>query len=211
MKRNIKIAGYLFAALVFSTAQAGPNEDFFRAVAVDNAGGVRSALQRGLDPNVLDEKGQTGLFIAVRDENWRVVEVLLGHPELKPDLPNASDETPLMMAALRGHLEWTRKLLDRGAQVNRPGWSPLHYAATGPETAIVEMLLARGAQIESASPNGSTPLMMAARYGAESSALLLQARGADTQVRNQRGMNAADFARSAGRESLARKLEPAVR
>lgn len=211
MKLYLKYVAYLFAALAFSAAHAGAYEDYFRAVGVDNASGVQTLLQRGFDPNAPDEKGQVGLFIAVRDANWRVAELLLSHPDIKPDLPNASDETPLMMVALRGNLEWTRKLLERGAQVNRPGWSPLHYAATGPETPIVGLLLERGADIEAGSPNGTTPLMMAARYGAESSALLLLARGANTQVRNQKGMNAADFARSAGREPLARKLEPVAR
>jgi ankyrin repeat protein len=53
--------------------------------------------------------------------------------------------------------------------------------------------------------------MMAARYGADESALLLLARGASTTVRNQRDMNAADFARSVGRDALAAKLAPQVR
>jgi len=38
-----------------------------------------------------------------------------------------------MMAALRGSLEWTQRLIERGAAINRDGWTPLHYAASGPE------------------------------------------------------------------------------
>jgi uncharacterized protein len=211
MKQFLRIVAYLFVLHGFSSAHAGAYEDYFRAVAVDNARGVQALLQRGFDPNAPDEKGQTGLFIAVRDANWSVAELLLNQPGIQPDQPNASDETPLMMAALRGHADWVRKLLARGAAVNRPGWTPLHYAATGPDTEIVRLLLARGADIEAGSPNGTTPLMMAARYGAEGSALLLQQQGASTQVRNQKDMNAADFARSAGRESLARRLETAAK
>ena len=116
-----------------------------------------------------------------------------------------------MMAALRGNLDWIARLLERGAALNRPGWTPLHYAATGPSTAAVRMLLDRGALIDAASPNRSTPLMMAARYGPEESAELLLARRASRELRNDKGMTAADFARSAGRDSLGKTLEPAAR
>jgi ankyrin repeat protein len=48
---------------------------------------------------------------------------------------------------------------------------------------------------------------MAARHGSEQSVTLLLERGADATVRNERGMNAADFARSTGRDALAKRLE----
>ena len=47
---------------------------------------------------------------------------------------------------------------------------------------------------------------MAARYGASESVDWLVARGADTRLRNDRDMNAADFARSAGRDRMAQQL-----
>ena len=52
--------------------------------------------------------------------------------------------------------------------------------------------------------------MMAARYGKEDSVKLLLARGADPKRTNDLGQTAADAARSAGRESLARELDRAV-
>lgn len=211
MKFYFRIAAYLFALTVFSGAAAGSYDDFFRALRIDNAGAVSELLARGFDPNSPDEKGQTGLHLAIRDNSPRVASVLLAHPALRVDAPNASDETPLMLAALRGQLDSAQRLLDKGAAVNRPGWAPLHYAATGPEPKLVSLMLERGAQIDAPSPNGSTALMMAARYGADESALLLLARGASTTVRNQRDMNAADFARSVGRDALAAKLAPQVR
>jgi ankyrin repeat protein len=211
MKFYFRIAAYLFALTVFSSVAAGSYDDFFRALRIDNASAVSELLARGFDPNSPDEKGQTGLHLAIRDNSPRVAAVLLAHPALRVDAPNASDETPLMLAALRGQLDSAQRLLDKGAAVNRPGWAPLHYAATGPEPKLVSLMLERGAQIDAPSPNGSTALMMAARYGADESALLLLARGASTTVRNQRDMNAADFARSVGRDALAAKLAPQVR
>lgn len=197
---------YLVLALSFSSAHADKQVDFFRAVQLDDVRTVQRLLDEGLNPNSLNEKGQPGLFVAMRDDAPKVAAALLAHPRVNVDLVNASDETPLMMAALRGNLALAEQLIARGAAINRPGWAPLHYACTGPETRMAALLLQRGAVIEALSPNRSTPLMMAARYGPESSVELLLARGAQLQVRNDAGMTAVDFATSAGRESLARRL-----
>jgi len=211
MKHCIRLCLYLFVYIGFSSANAGSYEDFFRAVNVDDARTVGALLQRGFDPNSPDEKGQVGLFLAMREGSLKVAETLLQHPQVKVDTPNASDETPVMMAALRGNVEWTLRLLDRGAQLNRPGWTPLHYAASGPEIKLLTLLLDRGASIEATSPNRTTPLMMAARYGPPDAAELLLSRGANARARNDQGLGAADFARAAGRDALAAKLEQAAR
>lgn len=211
MMYYLRLLVYLFVSFIFSSAHAGAYEDFFRAVNVDNVRTVNQLLERGFDPNAADEKGQVGLYLALREGSLQVAEALLKHPGLKVDAVNAADETPLMMAALRGNLEWTQRLLDRGAQLNRKGWTPLHYAASGPEPKVVSLLLDRGAEIEARSPNGTTPLMMAARYGAYDAAERLLARGADPRARNDLGLGAADFARQGDREALAVKLEQAAR
>jgi uncharacterized protein len=122
-----------------------------------------------------------------------------------------SGETPLMMAALRGNLAWAQRLIERGAKIHRAGWSPLHYAAAGSEPKIVALLLDRGAPIDAPSPNRSTPLMMAARYGAEGSVDLLLARGADKRLRNDLELDAGAFAKLAGREFLLQRLDASPR
>jgi ankyrin repeat protein len=71
----------------------------------------------------------------------------------------------------------------------------------------VALLLDRGAPIEALSPNRTTPLMMAAGYGAEANVDLLLARGADPKRRNDRDFDAAAFARQAGRDFLLKRLE----
>ena len=211
MRINLKFFAYLIFLIVLSSVHAGSYEDFFRAVGVDDSRTVTTLLQRGFDPNSPDEKGQVGLTLALRDGSLKVAEVLLQHPGLKIDAVNAADETAVMMAALRGNLEWTQRLLDRGAQVNRKGWTPLHYAASGPEPKVVSLLLDRGAEIEARSPNGTTPLMMAARYGAYDAAERLLARGANVRARNDLGLGPVDFARQGGREALAATLEQAAK
>ena len=211
MKYYLRLFLHLLLAIGFSSANAGAYEDYFRAVSDDNARTVSGLLERGFDPNSPDERGQVGLYLALRDGSLKVAATLLAHPALKVDAVNAADETPLMMAALRGNLEWTQRLIDRGAKVSRSGWTPLHYAASGPEPKLLTLLLDRGAPIDAPSPNGTTPLMMAAQYGSPDAAEVLLARGADPKARNALGLTAADFARQGGREALAARLGAAAK
>ncbi|GAB4125001.1 MAG: ankyrin repeat domain-containing protein [Rubrivivax sp.] len=206
MRKHFKKALQIVLAIWVCGAVAGPKEDFFKAVDLDAAHILTRMLAEGFDPNQRDDQGQVPLFVALRSESRQAVAALLADPRTEIDAVNAHGETPVMMAALRGDLASTRQLLERGARVSREGWTPLHYAASGPEPRLLELLLDRGAPIDARSPNGTTPLMMAARYGAIDGADLLLRRGADRALRNERGLTAADFAAAAGRDELARRL-----
>lgn len=192
--------------LTVTSSHAGAYEDFFKAIEMNDGRTITQLLRRGFDVNSPSESGQTPLYLALRGEAHQAVAALLAAPDLRVDQANEAQETALMMAALRGHLEWCQRLVDRGAAAHRDGWSPLHYAATGPNPKAVSFLLSRGAQVNALSPNGTTPLMMAARYGNEASVDVLLAAQADAKLRNQKDLTAADFAQEAGREVLARRL-----
>ena len=162
----------------------------------------------GLDPNQLDTHGQPALTLALQTESLKVAKVLWDAPGIRIDIRNHAGETPLMMAALKAEADAAAALVAHGAAVQKDGWSPLHYAATGGSAAIVNLLLSKGAPLEARSPNGSTPLMMAARYGNEEAVDALLAAGADRTAKNDLGMNASAFASSAGRDRLAARLKP---
>ncbi len=191
-------------------AQAGAYEDFFRAVERDDARGVTALLQRGFDPNSVDERGQVGLYLALREDANAVVDALLAHPGLKVDAANRSNETPLMMAALRGNLPAVQKLVARGAALAREGWTALHYAASGPSLEVLSWLATKGAPLEALSPNRTTPLMMAAGYGNADGADVLLKAGANPRARNDAGLDAAAFARRVGRDAVATRIEKAA-
>lgn len=197
----------LARAGVVLAADEASSVDFFRAVGTDNAWAVKRELERGLSPNVLSEQGQTALFLAIRDDSPRIQDLLCGWPGIDLNLPNKAGETPLMMAALRGNAALMKKLLALGVPPHKEGWAPIHYAATGPSVETVALLLGLGVPIDAPSPNGSTPLMMAARYGAEASVELLVSRGADLKRRNEKQMSPLDFAKGADRDWMVRKLE----
>jgi ankyrin repeat protein len=208
--KHLKYVFYLIVVMTFSGARAGAYEDFFQAVNRNDDRTIRQLLERGFDPNSRDPQGQTALHLALRDESSTVAEALWTSASLDVSAVNASGETPLMMAALRGNLGWAQRLLQRGAQVHKEGWSPIHYAATGPEPKMVALLLEKGAPIDAESPNRSTPLMMASRYGAEAGVDLLLARGADARRRNDLNLSAIDFARQGGRDFLVERLQKAA-
>jgi uncharacterized protein len=206
MRIHFKFALQIIVAAWISAANAGPKEDFFKAIEIDAAHIVNKLIADGFDPNQRDDNGQAPLFLALRGESHQVAAALLAHPKVDIDAVNPHGETPVMMAALRGNLALTRQLLDRGARIARDGWNPLHYAASGPEPKVVALLLDRGAPIDARSPNGTTALMMAARYGAIDAADLLVKRGADRNLRNDRGLTAVEFATAANRDELAQRL-----
>jgi hypothetical protein len=192
----VKFALYLSVITGFSSAVADAYVDFFRAVNTDNARTVGELLAKGFDPNTLSEKGQVGLYIAMAEDSPKVAALLLDSPNIQVDAANALGETPLMMAALHGRLDWARKLLDKGAKVQKPGWSPVHYAATGPSTELLALLLDRGADINARAPDMSTPLMMAVRFGPEENVKLLVRRGAEKSYINERNLTAVEMARN---------------
>jgi hypothetical protein len=185
-------------ALSFSFAHAGAYEDFFKALELDDGRTITQLLRRGFDVNSPSESGQTPLFLALRNGAHQAVAALLTAPDLKVDQVNQADETALMMAALRGHLDWCKRLVERGAAVNREGWTPLHYAATGPNPQVTAFLLEKGAQVDAPSPNGTTPLMMAARMKQPQAVRLLVELGADPTMRNQAGLDASAYLERAG-------------
>lgn len=205
-KRLIRALVAMTFALAATAAGAGSYEDFFSAIQRDDRTAVTALLARGFDPNSRDPKGQVGLFVALQGGSLAAAQALWEAPALDVNALNEKGESALMIAALKGQIGACEALLQRGARVDQPGWSPLHYAATGPQPKTVALLLARGASVDAESPNRSTPLMMAARYGAEASVDLLLAKGADARRVNEAGLNAAAFAKLGGRNALAQRL-----
>jgi hypothetical protein len=211
MRTCFKIVFYLLALLSLSLARAGSYEDFFQAVKQDDGRTVTELLRRGFDPNALDPSKTPGLFIAVKDGSLKVAEALIAWPKTNVEWRSPKDESPLMIASLKGQKEIVRKLIARDAHVNKTGWAPLHYAATAGQVEIIQILLDEYAYIDAESPNKSTPLMMAAKYGSTAAVKLLLEAGADPTLRNELGLSAIEFAQQANRRDAADMIAAAIR
>ena len=201
------------ACAVALPVRANAFDDWFAAITRNDVGALRGLLRRGFDVNTLDPDGQHGLFLALRAGADQAAGVLLDQPQIQVEHRNAQGESPLMMAALKGKVALAERLIGLRAEVNKPGWAPLHYAAThsGPTALPLVRLLEHHAYIDASSPNGSTPLMMAARYGEISVVQLLLEEGADPLIRNEQGLTAIEFARRAERPDVAESIAAAVR
>lgn len=200
--------------IFFSLGFAGSFEDFFKAAELDNESAVVALALRGFDLNSQNEKGDSGLHVGAREGSLKVVSFLLTQRAVRVELHNRQGESPLMIAAIKGHLDIARQLIRRGAEVNKPGWTPLHYAASRaePDSAdMVRLLLEHHAYIDAESPNRSTPLMLAAMYGNRDLVPLLLEEGADPSLRNDQGLTAVDFARRAERDDLAELIAQRLR
>jgi ankyrin repeat protein len=175
---------------------------FFRAVQTDDARTVKSMLGT-VDPNQRNPVGgEPALVLAAREGSMQVLAALLDYPGTKVDATAINGNTALMLAAYKRNMPAVQALLAKGAAVNRPGWTPLHYAAASGDDEIARLLLKRGAAVDAVSPPASgayTPLMMAAREGHDSTALLLIDSGANPRLANSEGLTPVQLAQRAGK------------
>ena len=210
-KNYFKRTLYLAVLLAHFSCFSGSYDDFFIAIKHDDAKTIAALLSRGFDANTRNPAGESGLSLAIREPALKVASALIASPKTNVEARNPKDESPLMMASLNGLLDVAKQLIDRGADVNKPGWAPLHYAATKGHLTVMELLLENHAYIDAASPNGSTPLMMASLYGTASAVKLLLEAGADPLLKNEQGLTAIDFAYRDSRAESAEIIAAFVR
>jgi ankyrin repeat protein len=74
----------------------------------------------------------------------------------------------------------------------------------------MRLLLDAYAYIDAASPNGTTPLMMAAQYGSDDAVRLLLEEGADPTIKNDLSLTAVDFANRVDRPETAKIILAAI-
>jgi len=113
--------------------------------------------------------------------------------------------SPLMMAAWKGHVEVARLLMDRGAEVDKKsqgGSTPLKAAAQMGHVEVARLLLDRGANHMAKNQYGSTPLMEAATMGHVEVARLLIVRGAEVEATDKTGKTPLMIARERGFQDM---------
>ncbi|WP_343675598.1 ankyrin repeat domain-containing protein [Paraburkholderia heleia] len=183
------------ATLFGATAHAAPIDSLIKSVKFDDDKGVQKALADGMDPNATDDQGMPLLVIAAREKSDKVGAVLLDNPKTNIAAEDRAGENALMLASLNGDVDFVKLLITKGAEVNKKGWTPLHYAAANGNDDVAKLLIGYSADVNALSPNGTTPLMMAARGDHLTTLQMLLEHGATLGAKNQIGMTALDFAR----------------
>jgi ankyrin repeat protein len=120
--------------------------------------------------------------------------------------------TPLHLAGFFGWPDLANALLDKGAAVdsrstNSMKNTPLHAAAAGGGTPLVELLLKRGANPNSTQEGGWTALHAAAQSGNRPMAEALVANGANINQRADNNQTPLDMALLKGHHDLVEFLE----
>lgn len=162
----------------------------YKAIIADQPDEIKSLIRRGADPNT-----RRGIIVST---------------------------TPLHFAVMRGKKQAVLALLEMKAQVNLnttasgsttfdlPPGTPLHSAAMTRATEIMKTLLNAGAQVNLPDAMGDTPLHVAVYGSSEGShqkavEVLLEA-GADTTIKNKRGLTPAALASGEGETDIAALL-----
>ncbi|XP_063784310.1 ankyrin repeat and KH domain-containing protein 1 isoform X2 [Pseudophryne corroboree] len=129
---------------------------------------VKYLLAAGANVHATTATGDTALTYACENGHTDVAEVLL---QAGADLEHESEggRTPLMKAARAGHLCTIQFLIRKGANINRATANNDHtvvsLACAGGHLAVVEQLLAHGADPTYRLKDGSTMLIEAAKGG----------------------------------------------
>lgn len=196
----------IFINQVFAAGMA-PDKEWWTAIRNDSASTVQSYLLKNVDISAYNDIGNPALIQSVREQSWKVYDVLLLAPGIDVDQANRLNETALMYLSILGQTDRAAALIQAGAAVNRLGWTPLHYAASRGQIKTAQMLIDQGAIINAPGPDGTSPLMMAALSGNQTMVRLLMDHGADSTMINIDKETAADWARRGKHNSLARLLD----
>jgi ankyrin repeat protein len=136
------------------------------------------------------------LHTAAAERAPQCLRYLLTRADQLVEAQNERGETALMLVAKHGDLSMAEQLLKRGGQINRQGWTPLHYAAAFDQRLMVDWLLDRDAYIDAESP---------------ALAMHLVRQGADVSYRSHAGLTAMDYAQQMGRDDFAAWLLDRIR
>jgi ankyrin repeat protein len=164
---------------------------------------VNKLLEQKLNLNLQDKQGETALELAAANNQADVVKLLL-KKNADPNIEDQSGWSALMKAVYQGNTACVESLAVQSHQeVNRA----LLVAALTGHKEIVKVLLDNGAEVDTRADDGRTPLMLAAAKGDADMVAALLAVGAEPTLVDKSGATAAALAAAKGYNDLANHLQ----
>jgi ankyrin repeat protein len=179
------------------------------ALGREHLGVAQLLYEHGADVDVQGFNRRTLLNALPCKGRLEVVEWLLGHganPNLRSDL---NLYTPLHVAALNGHVEVSRKLLQHKVDQNaldKNGRTPLRLAAEGGHIDVARLLLEHGVDVNALDDKRSTSLHLASKGGHINVARLLLEHGIDAAALDSKRSTALHLASKGGHINVAQLL-----
>ena len=152
---------------------------------------VKLLLKYNANCNVQDSSGNTPLHLSINYRDQICSKEILKCDNLQINLANDAQETPLHLAAKKGHIDIVDKLLnmrpDHNA-VDSSGNTVLHLAAAGGYLDCCKKILRDNVdKINAGNNDENTPLHLAAKKGKSNIIACLQEYQADCNLRNSLG------------------------
>ncbi|KAF8777403.1 Ankyrin-3 like protein [Argiope bruennichi] len=156
---------------------------------------VRCLLNHDAEMAPIDRFGNAALHYAIIHNHLTIASILLEKESGVDANKTFLGDTALHLASGKGHMNLVVYLLDKIPVNFRSdlNFVPLHKAAKGGHTNVVELLITAGAKINAKSLKGTTPLHLAAEKGHYAVALKLLQHGADINITDLNGSTPLSF------------------
>jgi ankyrin repeat protein len=179
-------------------------EALFRSIADADFAEFSRLVSEGVHHSARNKLGETPLYFAAEKGEIEMAKLLIAKgADAKALTPNG--ETVLHAAAMIESSALMSALIEAGADVgvsNRDGEAPLHWAALTGTFLAVKALADAGADLNAQDgQRGNTPLHAAVSHDDIVLIHYLLSKNVRTDIRNNAGLTALEFAKSRGRAS----------
>ena len=180
----------------------------FKAIKNNELSALKYYINSGMDPDQMNDYGETLLFVAVYRRNLDAIRFLLDEGA-DPNISNLDGYYPLQKAIRDRRYNIVEILLEAGAKpnvVNKDGWTPLNSVVGNRKYRTARLILDHGADSDIPNKDGWTPVNIAATNGNDDLTLLLLERKADPDIPNKNGWTPLNGAANNGHYNTSRLL-----
>ncbi len=180
------------------------------AVGQDNEAIIEYLLDKGADVNVVCNRGSTALIAAAYLGAFSAVKLLAAKGAKLDVFDSFTDMSPVMLAASEGDTACVDTLIESGAdihQLNRHQASILFGPAYKGKVAMIKKLIALGVDVNHQEKDGVSALHHACHVKDNNAVIIaLIEAGANTELRDNKGLTPYAFAASCDNDALDRLI-----